>query len=201
MTDHTYGGHTAEPWAVWTSNSYIRISTTGRHARDGAVVDVATNSRGRPVLLIRPEDARRIVACVNALAGWETETLERYATDGAPGRPNLGQAFRELRIRAERAEMWQHVETSRADELLESARRDGEAIDRMTTNMTALVTKLAQLKVYVDTLQTDAERYRWLRDRCGIVEYAAAFGGMNAMLPSGGRLDAAIDAARAQPAE
>ena len=107
----------------------------------------------------------------------------------------------ELEQRAVAAEGWHLIETNRADEMLESARLDGEAIDRMTTNMTALVAKLAQLKVYVDTLQADAERYRWLRDRRGIVEYAAAFGGMNAMLPSGDRLDAAIDAAQAQPAE
>lgn len=127
MTDHTDVGHTAEPWAVWTSNSYIRISTTGRHARDGAVVDVASDSRGRPVLLIRPEDARRIVACVNALAGWETETLERYATDGAPGRPNLGQAFHELRLaRQQRDDLQIHL--ARANEALAVAGERQESI-------------------------------------------------------------------------
>ena len=41
--------------------------------------------------------ARRIAACVNALAGWQTETVEKYCTDGQPGRPNLGQEFAGLR--------------------------------------------------------------------------------------------------------
>ena len=42
--------------------------------------------------------------------------------------------------------------------------------------------------------EKDAQRYRWLRDECGIVEYKAAFGGIGAgMLPSGQELDDAID--------
>lgn len=41
----------------------------------------------------------------------------------------------------------------------------------------------------------DAARYRWLRDRCGIVEYKAIAGSVGpGMLPSGDKLDAAIDA-------
>jgi hypothetical protein len=42
-----------------------------------------------------------------------------------------------------------------------------------------------------------AERYRWLRDECGVVEYKAIAGSIGpGMLPSGQRLDAAIDKAR-----
>ena len=179
MTTHTYAGHTAEPWAVSTSNSRIRISTTGRHARDGAVVDVASDSRGRPVLLIRPEDARRIVACVNALAGWKTETIERYATDGAPGRPNLGQAFHELKQRAERAEGWHMIETGRADELQESIYLDRDEIAGLQAQNDQL---LAACRKAVLALAHAAERHPVYRR-----DYDA--------------LSTAIDAARAQPAE
>ena len=54
--------------------------------------------------------ARRIVACVNALVGWDTATLERYAQGGAPGNPNLGQKFSELKIaREQRDEIQAHL--------------------------------------------------------------------------------------------
>jgi len=47
----------------------------------------------------------------------------------------------------------------------------------------------------VQALRMDAERYRWLRDICGIVEYKQAFGSIGSgMIPSGKRLDVAIDA-------
>ena len=41
----------------------------------------------------------------------------------------------------------------------------------------------------------DAERYRWLRDECGIVEYKSIACIGLGMLPSGEKLDAVIDAA------
>lgn len=48
----------------------------------------------------------------------------------------------------------------------------------------------------IQAMRMDAERYRWLRDICGIVEYKQAFGSIGSgMIPSGKRLDAAIDAA------
>lgn len=48
----------------------------------------------------------------------------------------------------------------------------------------------------IQQLRKDAERYRWLRDSCGIVEYKKAFGGIGSgMLPSGDALDSSIDAA------
>ena len=44
--------------------------------------------------------------------------------------------------------------------------------------------------------QADAERYRYLRDRCGLVEYKVIAGSIGpGMLPSGEKLDVAIDAA------
>ena len=227
MTDHTYAGHTAEPWTVWTSNSRIRISTTGRHARDGAVVDVASDSRGRPVLLIRPEDARRIVACVNALAGWKTETIERYATDGAPGRPNLGQAFHELKQRAERAEMWQHVETSRADELQENVYYDRDEIAGLRARIAELEADSSEYEAFVNecramspgddvplhgladrmradkrALRIDAERYRWIRDKERFhVDGECGDAAFSSCMCCAEEFDDAIDAARAQPAE
>lgn len=46
-----------------------------------------------------------------------------------------------------------------------------------------------------EALRKDAERYRWLRDRCGIVEYKAIAGSIGpGMLPSGEKLEMAIDA-------
>ena len=43
--------------------------------------------------------------------------------------------------------------------------------------------------------QSDAERYRYLRDRCGVVEYKAIAGSIGpGMLPSGEKLDVAVDA-------
>lgn len=50
-------------------------------------------------------------------------------------------------------------------------------------------------------LRKDAERYRWLRDGCGVVEYKAIAGSIGpGMLPSGDKLQAAIDAAMAREA-
>ncbi|KMN36516.1 hypothetical protein VI26_06670 [Chromobacterium sp. LK1] len=60
-------------------------------------------------------NARRIVACVNALVGWDTATLERYAQGGAPGNPNLGQRFAELNIaRKQRDELQTQLANSNA---------------------------------------------------------------------------------------
>ncbi|MCF5723902.1 hypothetical protein [Pseudomonas syringae] len=54
----------------------------------------------------------------------------------------------------------------------------------------------AELKAENEALRKDAERYRYLRDRCGLVEYKAFAGSIGpGMLPSGEALDAAIDAA------
>lgn len=53
-----------------------------------------------------------------------------------------------------------------------------------------------QLKAENEALRKDAERYRWLREGCGLVEYKAIAGSVGpGMLPSGERLESAIDAA------
>lgn len=52
------------------------------------------------------------------------------------------------------------------------------------------------LHEHVELLRKDAERYRWLRDQCGIVEYQAIAGSIGSgMLPSGENLDAALSVA------
>jgi hypothetical protein len=58
-----------------------------------------------------------------------------------------------------------------------------------------------QLKAEGKTLLKDAERYRWLRDQCGLVEYKAIAGSIGpGMLPCGEELQEAIDAAMAKEA-
>ena len=53
-----------------------------------------------------------------------------------------------------------------------------------------------QLKAENEALRKDAERYRWLRDSCGLVEYKVIAGSIGAgMLPSGEKLESAIDVA------
>ena len=54
---------------------------------------------------------------------------------------------------------------------------------------------LGNLKAENEALRKDAERYRWLRDACGVVAYKKIAGSIGpGMLPSGERLDCVIDA-------
>ncbi|WP_338794068.1 hypothetical protein [Pseudomonas sp. AE27] len=70
---------------------------------------------------------------------------------------------------------------------------------RMTLH--ALTGERDQLKAENEALRKDALRYRWLRDGCGVVEYKAIAGSIGpGMLPSGDKLQAAIDAAMAKEA-
>jgi len=56
-------------------NSFVNgVSPPPRHAVGGEVRDSADDS----VKLYRPDNKARIVACVNACAGLETETLENF---------------------------------------------------------------------------------------------------------------------------
>lgn len=67
-------GHSPEPWK-------FSIDADGRvniFVDDGRVVTLC-HAR------LRPEDARRIVACVNACAAIPTEDLEKAATDPIAG--------------------------------------------------------------------------------------------------------------------
>lgn len=67
--------------------------------------------------------------------------------------------------------------------------------DRLRTENDSLVAAAQALRDEWRNDQADAERYRYLRDRCGVVEYKAIAGSIGAgMLPSGEKLDVAIDA-------
>lgn len=57
------------------------------------------------------------------------------------------------------------------------------------------------LAVAIEALRKDAERYQWLRDGCGIVEYRAIATIGSGMLPSGETLDAVIDGAMSNEAQ
>lgn len=86
--------HTKEPWPPF--------------------IDLCEPSTPHPdselIVRLSVDDYYRAKICVNALAGWDTATLERYAQGGAPGNPNLGQKFSELNIaRKQRDELQSHL--------------------------------------------------------------------------------------------
>lgn len=64
--------HTKEPWRVWNHDGDWTIEA--RSPASGFMVDIANASFSEP-------DARRIVACVNACEGSETELLEKIGAD------------------------------------------------------------------------------------------------------------------------
>lgn len=64
---------------------------------------------------------------------------------------------------------------------------------KLGANHAGLVRAMRRQEKELDALREDAERYRWLRDQCGIVEYQAIAGSIGSgMLPSGENLDAAL---------
>lgn len=67
--------------------------------------------------------------------------------------------------------------------------------DRLSAENETLVAAAQALRDEWRNDQSDAERYRYLRDRCGVVEYKAIAGSIGpGMLPSGEKLDVAVDA-------
>lgn len=67
--------------------------------------------------------------------------------------------------------------------------------DRLRAESETLVAAAQALRDEWRNDQADAERYRYLRDRCGVVEYKAIAGSIDpGMLPSGAKLDVAVDA-------
>lgn len=67
--------------------------------------------------------------------------------------------------------------------------------DRLMAENDTLVAAAQALRDEWRNDQADAERYRCLRDRCGVVEYKAIAGSIGpGMLPSGETLDVAVDA-------
>lgn len=83
---------------------------------------------------------------------------------------------------------------------LERNNRDLKAeIAGLRTGYAAYEQVNAELKAELEVLRKDAERYRWLRDQCGVVEYQSIAGAIGSgMLPSGENLDAALSAAMGQ---
>lgn len=67
--------HTPEPWRVMTCPTTGRfLLGAGKGGWDAVICDFAHWNDGKPVPA--STNARRIVACVNALAGIETEQIE-----------------------------------------------------------------------------------------------------------------------------
>ena len=127
------------------------------------------------------------------------------AQPAVPGGLLTAADMKHLRRFAECAEDWDTDEHDVSKEAMKRLERAGAVrslgFGRHETTafgdaMLAAAPEAPQAADDAATLRVDAERYRWLRDRCGIVEYAAAFGGINAILPSGDRLDVAIDSAK-----
>lgn len=74
-----------------------------------------------------------------------------------------------------------------------------EAYEQVNAGLKAEVARSTEREIMqlaeIESLRKDAERYRWLRDQCGIVEYKAIAGSIDSgMLPSGESLDAALSA-------
>lgn len=91
-------GHTAEPWHVSPTGRFIR-KANGKDAYSiGHIFADYSNPLGGPA------DARRIVACVNALAGIPTADLESIAALVEPA-ARLYELARRARFSAIAAEM------------------------------------------------------------------------------------------------
>lgn len=120
-------GHSPEPWKY-------SIDVDGRvniFVDDGRVVTLC-HAR------LRPEDARRIVACVNACAGIATEMLETMATDPLGGEKYWVRALAEVsekrdRLNTENAALNDYCATveRQRDRLLAAARVTVEAFDSL----------------------------------------------------------------------
>ncbi|MNE89385.1 hypothetical protein D3C80_1867900 [compost metagenome] len=76
-----------------------------------------------------------------------------------------------------------------------------EAHDAYAADKKRLAFALNDARAEAAALRKDAERYRWLRDECGVVAYKEIAGSIGpGMLPSGEKLEAAIDAAKEREA-
>ena len=76
--------HTKEPWAQHEDDPRAIVAVSEPH------LSLLTVGDDRMVLVYNDADARRIVACVNALAGVSTEHLEQY------GLPDFAQKISDL---------------------------------------------------------------------------------------------------------
>lgn len=123
-------------------------------------------------------------------AGWKrnTEALDEFL-----GEKTLGEAALELlaeNVRLCEDPRMRPIRSLRGDCADLMAERD-----RLMAEKDTLVAAAQALRDEWRNDQSDAERYRYLRDRCGVVEYKAIAGSIGpGMLPSGEKLDVAVDA-------
>ncbi|QHF28557.1 hypothetical protein [Pseudomonas sp. R32] len=82
-----------------------------------------------------------------------------------------------------------------------SCKAMGLDMGKLTRERNSFRRSAEKLKAENEVLRKDAERYRWLRDECGVVAYKEIAGSIGpGMLPSGEKLEAAIDAAKEREA-
>jgi hypothetical protein len=111
MTDHSEptaqpatADYTPEPWYI--GKDYyggVSIRTKPDGASNIIGEDAIFENTGRGSGDMSEEDARRIVACVNACRAWPTESLEAFANDpNAPSLPNALTQETNQRLKVER---------------------------------------------------------------------------------------------------
>ena len=72
------GKHTPEPWKMiyyGPDEKNLSYEVCSDNAELTQIAETGMNERGK-------ENARRIVACINACKGWDTETLEESNAKG-----------------------------------------------------------------------------------------------------------------------
>ena len=95
----------------------------------------------------------------------------------------------------------EHTVEQVALQLLAELSLAGEARDAYAADKKSLAFALNDARAEAEALRKDAERYRWLRDECGVVAYKEIVGSIGpGMLPSGEMLEEAIDAAKEREA-
>ena len=184
-------------YGIRDDHGYIAFLPVGHPAKYGACA--AREAKARFLGAMTPETVLALIAENDRLRQFEEAHmvwLEKTEWVQASAQAlELGQHRADvLRSRIDQLK----TENTSLHQKLGMAQRDGDAC---ITNRDALRTMLGlvpgqNLHERVETLRKDAERYQWLRDGCGLVEYKAIAGSIGpGMLPSGEKLESAIDAA------
>lgn len=135
--------HTKEPWRLGLGYAVVADDPVPEMSGSEHVEYYGGHLIAESVV---HRNSRRIVACVNALVGWDTATLERYAQGGAPGNPNLGQKFSELNIaREQRDELQVHLANANS------------ALASMAEQRNLLLAALSGLVEDIQGLMTESE--------------------------------------------
>lgn len=128
MTDK----HTPEPWHVGVDKGYGGCPDITVCSSSGPVISSSADICGSSYVEITEEDARRIIACVNACKGIPTEWLESETLD-------KGAAYR-IAFEKGRREGFRSAEKKIADEY-ETAHRSGYNRGRTDAALEALDAK------------------------------------------------------------